>query len=90
MEELDNKRFEINALKSLLNESDYQIIKLVENFADCTNATALFKVIKEFVTSFGELVAKRRTWRARINELEEEIAEIEATLSTNGDNAPRE
>ena len=78
MNERDKALFEINALKSLLNNSDYQIIKLMESLASCTTAVSLLAALKEFTVTFGELVTKRQQWRAKINELEEQLVELEA------------
>ena len=78
MNERDKALFEINALKSLLNNSDYQIIKLMESLASCTTAVSLLTALKEFTVTFGELVTKRQQWRAKINELEEQLVELEA------------
>lgn len=61
---------EITALKSLLRDSDYQIIKLAENMTDCKSATALWACFREFLAEFGVLVQSRRDWRTKINELE--------------------
>ncbi len=69
---------EINALKSLLRNSDYQLMKLVENLTDCTNITGLVACFKAFLEGFGELVKSRRAWRASINTLEAELEEITA------------
>lgn len=67
---------EINACKSLLKDSDYQIIKLVENMTDCTTIAGLVKLFAEFIAEFGELKKKRREWRATINRLEDELADL--------------
>lgn len=64
---------EITGLKYLLRDSDYQILKLAEGMVDCKSTTALIAYFKEFLVKFGELVADRRAWRERINELEEEL-----------------
>lgn len=78
-ERINELQFEINALKSLLRDSDYQIIKLAEDMTDCTTITGFVKLFKEFLEKFGELVKNRRAWRAKINELETEIAAIDTT-----------
>ena len=64
---------EITALKSLLSDSDFQLFKLVENMTDCTGITGLLALFRSFLTEFGPLVASRRAWRTKINELEEEL-----------------
>ena len=66
---------EINALKILLDQSDYQMYKLVENISDCNSLIELMQVFKDYRETFRELVANRRTWRAKINELEEQLGE---------------
>ena len=50
---------EINALKQLLTNSDYQAIKFSEG--EMTGE------------EFAPIREKRRTWRARINELEQKL-----------------
>lgn len=67
---------EINARKSLLADSDYQMIKLVENMADCTTITQLVGVFKDFLTGFKDLVANRRKWRDEINAYEKELEDL--------------
>lgn len=57
---------EIVALKSLLRDTDYQALKFAEG--------ALTE------SEYAETRAKRAAWRARINELEAELAsEVEVT-----------
>lgn len=70
---------EINARKSLLADSDYELLKLVENMADCTTITQLVAVFKEFLTGYKDLVANRRKWREEINSLEQELAAADDT-----------
>ena len=53
---------EITALKSLLADSDYSILKTLEGLLACTD-------IKDIAT-------KRAEWRARINELEEQFPDL--------------
>lgn len=81
---MDEKRTflqgEINARKSLLTDSDYQMLKLVENMADCTSITGLVNLFRQFLVDFGELVANRRKWREEINALEDELAQIEDSM----------
>ena len=61
------------ALKELLRNSDYEIIKLAENMTDCTTMAELKACFQTFLTNFGELVQKRRTWRAQVDELQEQL-----------------
>jgi hypothetical protein len=64
---------EINARKSLLADSDYQIIKAMENLVGCTSLAEILAALKAFATEFSDLVKKRQTWRKEINELEAEL-----------------
>lgn len=79
---MDEKReritAEITALKSLLTESDYQLIKMLENLAGCTSILDILAVFKSFLTDFGELVNDRKTWRENINTLEAELEQLDA------------
>lgn len=60
MDEKNNEiQGEINALKQLLTNSDYQAIKHSEG--EMTDE------------EFAPILAKRKAWRARINELEEQL-----------------
>lgn len=78
---MDEKReritAEITALKSLLTESDYQLIKMLENLAGCTSILDILAVFKSFLTDFGELVNDRKTWRENINTLEAELERLD-------------
>lgn len=78
---MDEKResitAEITALKSLLTESDYQLIKMLENLAGCTSILDILTVFKSFLTDFGELVNDRKTWRENINTLEAELEQLD-------------
>lgn len=77
---MDEKRerivAEINALKSLLSDSDYQLLKMVENLAGCTSILEILAVFKSFLSDFGELVNSRKTWRENINLLEAELEQL--------------
>ena len=79
---MDEKReritAEITALKSLLTESDYQLIKMLENLAGCTSILDILAVFKSFLTDFGELVNNRKTGRENINLLEAELEQLDA------------
>lgn len=78
---MDEKReritAEITALKSLLAESDYQLIKMLESLAGCTSLFDILAVFKSFLTDFGELVNNRKTWRENINTLEAELEQLD-------------
>ena len=77
---MDEKRerivAEINALKSLLSDSDYQLLKMVENLAGCTSIIEILAVFKSFLSDFGDLVNSRKTWRENINLLEAELEQL--------------
>lgn len=53
---------EIYALKSLLAETDYNDMKLVEALAQGKD-----------ISEYSEIMAKRQSWRDKINELEEQL-----------------
>ena len=78
---MDEKReritAEITALKSLLTESDYQLIKMLENLAGCNSILDILAVFKSFLTDFGELVNNRKIWRKNINTLEAELEQLD-------------
>ena len=78
---MDEKReritAEITALKSLLAESDYQLIKMLESLASCTSLLDILAVFKSFLTDFGELVNNRKIWRENINTLEAELEQLD-------------
>ena len=57
--ELDWIENEINGLKSLLAETDYKDMKLVEALAQGKD-----------ISEFEEIMAKRQSWRDQINALE--------------------
>ena len=61
---------EITALKSLLNDSDYSILKTLEGILNCTSATGIVTFLKDVTDDIRDIAEKRAAWRARINELE--------------------
>lgn len=61
---------EITALKSLLNDSDYSILKTLEGILNCTSATGIITFLKDVTNDIRDIAEKRAAWRARINELE--------------------
>lgn len=87
----DEKRNEINgeitALKSLLQDTDYQLIKMLENLAGCTSIIDILATFKTFLTEFGELVNNRKTWRENINLLEAELEKLDAEERATHENA---
>lgn len=80
-EEISAIEAEINAMKSLLANSDYEIIKLAESLADCNSSTEIVKAIKAFWGDYQAIVEKRRSWRERIRELQAEADEKAEALS---------
>ena len=75
-ERLDYIRGEIVALKSLLRDTDYSSNKLVENLSDCDTLEEVFAACQAHHERYGEVIAKRRAWRQKINDLEAEEEEI--------------
>lgn len=68
---------EINALKTILRDTDYEIVKLAEIIAYATTPEEWQTLRSEWMEEHGDLVANRRAWRNRINELEAALDEIE-------------
>lgn len=64
MNEVERITGEINALKSLLRDTDYKALKFAEG-----------EISNE---DYAEIKAQRQSWRDAINELEVELAELEA------------
>ena len=69
---------EIVALKSLLSDTDYKIIKFAESLAGCGSVIELLATVKTFYSEFGEIVQSRKCWREKINELEGILEQIDA------------
>ena len=67
---------EITALKSLLRDTDYSIYKLVENLSDCKTLDGMIDAFTVWLAKYQETVEHRRSWREKINALEEEESEI--------------
>ena len=63
----DELIFKINNIKNSLNSTDYQIIKCYEAFMRQL----------PLPYNFEELATQRDAWRAEINQLEQELAELE-------------
>ena len=75
---------EITALKNLLEQSDHVPNKLAEGIvlaldgATAVNAIArLLSAVMSALEEYREVIKNRAAWRARINELEAELASIE-------------
>ena len=58
---------EITALKSLLADSDYSILKTLEGLLACTSATGIIAFLKDVTADIKDIATKRAEWRARIN-----------------------
>lgn len=76
---------EITALKSLLADSDYKANKLIEGLVATMQGATAVNFISRFVawlsdaaTEFGDVMASRAAWRAKINELEAELENLSA------------
>ncbi|HJH78953.1 MAG TPA: hypothetical protein OIM07_04595 [Clostridiales bacterium] len=67
---------EITALKSLLADSDYSILKTLEGLLSCTSATGIIAFLKNVTADIKDIATKRAEWRARINELEEQFPDL--------------
>lgn len=61
---------EITAIKSLLIDTDYQIIKAAETLLSCKSVTEIVKALTDIGEDIAATMAKRVQWRAKINELE--------------------
>lgn len=71
----------INACKSLLADSDYQLIKIVEGMLSCKSIAELLAWFATSLTACGALIENRIKWRAAINAAEAEIAEEEQAIA---------
>lgn len=77
---------EINALKSLLADSNSSIMETLEGLLSCTSATGIINFLKEQTEELSALVQSRVAWRAKIKEL---TAQLEApSLADEQDEAP--
>lgn len=69
---------EITACKSLLSDSDYSILKTLEGMLTCTSASGIIAYLKELTEELFALKVKRQAWRDRINEMEAQLAALDA------------
>lgn len=69
---------EITACKSLLANSDYTILKTLEGMMTCTSATGIINYLKELTAELFALKEKRQSWRDKINEMEAQLAALDA------------
>ena len=74
-EKIQNAQARINACKSLLADSDYQIYKIVEGMLSCKTFTDLLVWFATVLAEYGDLIERRVQWRADINEAEIIIAQ---------------
>lgn len=74
---MDERYGEITALKSLLSDTDHEIIKIAEGLFACDTVTELMGKLKSLSQEVRDIIAKRAEWRAKINALEEEMDEEE-------------
>ena len=72
-ERQDQIMAEITALKMLLRDTDYEVTKYAEGLTACTTQKEIQAYRAEFMAEHGEVIESRKTWRARINELEAEL-----------------
>ena len=71
---------EINALKSLLRDTDYKANKLIEGLVATMNGATAVNFISRFIAwladamrEYGDVVSSRAAWREKINALEAEL-----------------
>lgn len=81
---------EIRALKSLLNETDYKVIKSLEGIFDCTSATGIIAFLKSLSEDVKEIAKSRAEWRKKVNEFEEELEKLDADGNERVDTTPVE
>lgn len=67
---------EITALKMLLRDTDYEVTKYAEGLTDCTTQRQIEAYRAAFMEQYGEVIESRKLWRAKINELEAELAAL--------------
>ena len=76
---------EINALKSLLYDTDYKANKLIEGLVATMNGATAVNFISRFIAwladamrEYGDVVSSRAAWREKINALEAELVRIDS------------
>lgn len=70
---------EINACKSLLADSDYKILKSLEQLVGCTSIVEVIDCIKGIGETAMEISRKRQQWRDTINTMEEQLDALNDT-----------
>lgn len=68
---------EITALKMLLRDTDYEVTKYAEGLTACTTQKQIEAYRGAFMEQYGEVIENRKAWRAKINELEDELAALD-------------
>lgn len=63
---------QIEALKQNLADTDYITAKAVDAMATADSLPGLLIVLKSIRAEYADVLAQRATWRAEINELEEQ------------------
>ncbi len=71
---MDDRLGEITALKSLLSDTDYRVLKSVEGLLTCTSLAQLLDRLGGLTEDIRQTIASRVEWRAKINALEEDMA----------------
>lgn len=59
----------IDDLKQKLTETDYIATKMIDSLASCTTTLGLIAAIKDFNTTYKDMIAKRVAWRKKIQDL---------------------
>lgn len=81
---------EIRALKNLLAETDYKILKSLEGIFDCTSATGIISFLKGLSDDIRQAAADRADWRKKINDFEAELAELDGVTASGAEDASSE
>jgi len=63
----------LNACKSLLSETDYLLIKAVEDMVTCETIEELLEVFKSVKEEHGNAISDRKMWRSDINAAQTQI-----------------
>lgn len=66
---------EINACKNILDNTDYQILRAIEDIFAADSMTELLSALKNAGKEIAHTITLRKQCRARINELEAMTAE---------------
>lgn len=71
--ERENMENEMRACKQLLTNSDYSILKSVEDLFSCTDVAGLLSFLTNIHETIKSIIESRVAWRKRINEIEEQM-----------------